>query len=188
MSNARPKIPTDLISTESSSETCISTDEYFARIYFDVLKDKCASCHQTGSIGAEKSDFDLRPSSEAGYLEANMEAVRALAKTVSGEKSILLQKPVGGLGHEEELQYLKLTGAFGDLDAGLLKLQESVLARKAGKGQQEYLIVKLNDVLVTGRLIEDSELKQHVLSIAAETEKILIGLLQPPKTDDVILT
>jgi hypothetical protein len=86
--------------SETSSETCISTDEFFARIYFDVLKDKCASCHQTGSIGAESSDFDLRPSSEAGYLEQNMEAVRALAKTVSGEKSILLQKPVGGLGHE----------------------------------------------------------------------------------------
>jgi hypothetical protein len=28
--------------------------------------------------------------------------------------------------------------------------------------------------------------KQHLLSIAAETEKVLIGLLQPPKTDDVI--
>lgn len=87
-------------SEEGSAETCISTEEAFARTYFDVLKDKCASCHQTGSIGAEKSDFDLRPSSEAGYLEANMEAVRALAKTVSGETSIFLQKPTGGLGHE----------------------------------------------------------------------------------------
>lgn len=87
-------------SDEGSAETCISTEETFARIYFDVLKTKCASCHQTGSIGAEKSDFDLRPSSEAGYLEANMEAVRALSKTVSGETSIFLQKPAGGLGHE----------------------------------------------------------------------------------------
>jgi hypothetical protein len=96
--------------------------------------------------------------------------------------------PVGDLGHQEELHYLKIVDTFGDLDEGLLKLQESILARKAGKAQLDYLSVKLNDVLVTGRLIEDAELKQHVLSIAAETEKILIGLLQPPQTDDVILT
>lgn len=94
--------------------------------------------------------------------------------------------PVGDLSHKDELQYLKIVDAFGDLDEGLLKLQESILARKAGKGQQEYLIIKMNDVLITSRLVEDSELKQHLLSIAAETEKVLIGLLQPPKTDDVI--
>ncbi len=81
-------------------DTCISTDEYFAQAYFNVMKSKCASCHQVGGVGAQKSDFKLRPSSEAGYLEANLEATRALAKTVSGETSILLQKPVGGLGHE----------------------------------------------------------------------------------------
>jgi mono/diheme cytochrome c family protein len=87
-------------SDEGTTATCISTEELFAQVYFQELKDKCASCHQVGGPGSGKSDFDLRPPSEAGYLEANMEAVRALAKTVSGEKSIFLQKPVGGLGHE----------------------------------------------------------------------------------------
>ena len=87
-------------SEEGTTATCISTQERFARVYFAVMKDKCASCHQLGSVGSINSEFDLRASSEAGYLEANMEVVRQLAKTVNGEKSIFLQKPVGGLGHE----------------------------------------------------------------------------------------
>lgn len=121
--------------------------------------------------------------------DALKEAIGDIKLDTASLLSTLTQiAPVGDLSNKQQLQYLKVADAFGDLDDGLLKLQESILARKAGKGQQEYLIVKLNDVLVTGRLIEDAELKQHILTLAAETEKILIGLLQPPKTDDVILT
>ena len=46
--------------------------------------------------------------------------------------------------------FLKISDVFGDVDAGLLKIEEGVLARKAGKGQQEFLVIKLNDVIITG--------------------------------------
>jgi len=35
-------------------------------------------------------------------------------------------------------------------DAKHVKGGGDVVARKAGKGQQEYLVVKMNDVLITG--------------------------------------
>ena len=69
----------------------------------------------------------------------------------------------------------------------LLKVQEAVLLRKAGKGQQEFLIIKMNDIIIT-KVVSDPQLKESLQDLAASTEKILIGLLQPPTTDDVILT
>jgi hypothetical protein len=95
---------------------------------------------------------------------------------------------VGDLSQKEQFQYLKIADLFGDVDAGLLKLQEAVLARKAGKGQQEYLIIKMNDVIVTSAALTDPQLKASLQDLAGATEKILIGLLQPPTTGDVILT
>jgi len=35
-------------------------------------------------------------------------------------------------------------------DAKHVKGGGDIVARKAGKGQQEYLVVKMNDVLITG--------------------------------------
>ena len=92
------------------------------------------------------------------------------------------------LSHKDEQAFLKITEVFGDVDAGLLKIQEGVLARKAGKGQQEFLVIKMTDVLVSSyQKVSDEGLKQQLDGLVADTEKILIGLLQPSETPgDVI--
>ena len=92
------------------------------------------------------------------------------------------------LSHKEQQAFLKITDAFSDVDAGLLKIEEAVLARKAGKGQEEFLKIKLTDILVSSfQKIDDAGLKEQLSGIVADTEKILIGLLQPGETTgDVI--
>jgi hypothetical protein len=95
--------------------------------------------------------------------------------------------PLGDLSNKDQQTFLRVTDAFGDLDAGLLKLQESILERKAGKGQQDFLVIKLQDILVSSvKEATDGELEDKLLDVAAGMDKILIGLLRPPQTDDVI--
>jgi hypothetical protein len=92
------------------------------------------------------------------------------------------------LSHKEQLQFLKITDAFTDLDAALLKLQEGIIEDKATTDKQKFLEIKLDQILVSSAQLTDEGLKEDLLGLAAQTEKILIGLLQPPSTDDVILT
>src|SRR2546423_4547228 len=92
------------------------------------------------------------------------------------------------LSHKEQQMFLKITDAFSDVDAGLLKIEEAALARKAGKGQQDFLVIKMTDLLVSSfQKVNDEGLKQQLTGLVADTEKILIGLLQPGETGgDVI--
>jgi len=81
----------------------------------------------------------------------------------------------GDLDHKIELDYLKVSDSFLKLDGALLKVQEdAILARKAGKGQQEYLQIKLQDVLVTSLKIDDGDVRAQLLDL----EKVTAGLLQ----------
>ncbi len=96
--------------------TCVSTQELFAVDYFKLINNKCGACHQYGSIGAEGSDFKLRPNSEAGFLDANMEIVKKVAGFESNGRSVFLDKPLGNLQHgggkifesEEDPEYKQL--------------------------------------------------------------------------------
>jgi len=93
------------------------------------------------------------------------------------------------LDHKVQEQYLKITDDFLKLDQGLLKIEEQVLTtdRKAGKGQQEFLIIKMTDVMIANvQKLGNDSLKENLLGLLADTDKILIGLLQPPQTDDAI--
>jgi hypothetical protein len=143
-------------------------------------------------IKLAQADLD-RAYAKIGDIKIGGEAFQAALGDIKLDAAGILASlnkvgPVGDLSHKEQLQYLKITDVFGDVDAGLLKLQEALLARKAGKGQQEFLIIKMTDIIVTGVAPSDPQLKASLQDLAAATEKILIGLLQPPTTDDVILT
>jgi hypothetical protein len=87
-------------------------------------------------------------------------------------------------------QYLKITDDFLKFDQGLLKIEEQVLTtdRKAGKGQQEFLLIKMNDVIISSiQKLSDGNLKENLAGLLADTDKILIGLLQPSDTGDQIV-
>lgn len=88
-----------------TGESCVSNSEFFAQTYFRVIKPKCAGCHAIGGIGAEQSDFELRPSSEAGFLENNLSSVRDVASTTKGDLNVFLEKPLAteGFDHPENV-------------------------------------------------------------------------------------
>jgi hypothetical protein len=96
----------------------------------------------------------------------------------------------GDLGHKVEETYLKVAASFLKLDGAVLKVEEDSIARKAGKGQQEFLQIKLQDVLISSLKLDDSDLKQEVLGLATDTVATLGGNntdgVTVETTDDVL--
>lgn len=167
--------------------TCVSTQEKFAVTYFKLIKTKCGACHSRGSIGAVGSDFDLAPSSEAGFLDANMESVRKVANLVDQGtgKSTFLEKPLGHLSHgggtifdsEEDPDYITLTNLVQSIQegdscpntearflAGTQLLGEKATFRKAA-------------LVLAARLPTDEELAAIDAGGWAAVDKLLDGLL-----------
>jgi hypothetical protein len=118
-------------------------------------------------------------------IKAALDAAKVNAVDLIGA---LANVKLDQLSDKTRAEYLNISDVFGDVDAGLLKIEEGVLARKAGKGQQEFLVIKMNDILVSGfQKLDDPKLKEQLSGIVADTERILIGLLQPGETGgDVI--
>jgi hypothetical protein len=81
----------------------------------------------------------------------------------------------GDLDHKVEGTLLSVGDSFHKLDDAVLKFEEASIARKAGKGQQEYLVIKLSDVIVSSLKVSDSDLKIQLLGLEADTAKILSG-------------
>lgn len=68
---------------------------YFeANLWEPILSKKCAVCHSSDGL-ARGSQLVLRPSSEPGALEANFEAIKAIAASVVEGESTLLLRPSG---------------------------------------------------------------------------------------------
>jgi len=102
---------------------------------------------------------------------------------------------VNELTDKERQTFLKITDAFGDLDAGLLKLQEDLVSDKqapAGqhikKVQFRYLELKFEDVLVSSLKISDGELKEQLLGSLKDYQTILSRLLLPAVDDKDVIT
>ena len=79
------------------------------------------------------------------------------------------------LDSKVEATLYKAADSFRGLDDAVLKFEEAAIARKAGKGQQEYLVVKLADVLVSSLKVSDSDLKVQLLGLELDTAKVLFG-------------
>lgn len=93
----------------------------------------------------------------------------------------LVQSSVGGdLGQKTEALFSKILDQSNALDNTIIKVQSDLIThRKAGKGQQEFLVIKLNDVLVSSiNQISDGNLKAQLLGIEAQSIGILDGLLK----------
>jgi hypothetical protein len=137
------------------------------------------------------SEF-LKIDSALAGLPQGSEAVKAAIDGIKLSAGDLLtglsNVKLDTLDSKEQQQFLKITDAFFKYDDAFLKIEEDVLARKAGKGQQEFLIIKMNEVLISSvQKLSDDGLKEQLTGLVAQTEKILIGLLQPGETGgDVI--
>ena len=149
------------------TDVCISTEEYFADAYFKVFKAKCASCHQIGSVGAEQSDFDLRPSSEAGFLESNLDVLQKIASLESNGTSLLLQKLLGKLDHgggpvlkETDSEYKVIEGLVQRFQEGdsCPNTQARYLAGIELAGPEENL--RKAALVLASRLPTDEEIAQ----------------------------
>jgi type VI protein secretion system component Hcp len=88
----------------------------------------------------------------------------------------------GDLDKKAEILYARILDGFFTLDQTIIKAQSDLITvRKAGKEQQEFLKIKLQDVLVSSiNQATDPQLdKAALLGAEAQTAGILIGLLKP---------
>lgn len=85
---------------EDSEGICTSTEQFFAeKVWAPTISTTCIACHNpTGA--AKDTSFVLAASSEAGYLERNLEVIRQVAELEKNGQSLILLKPSGGLAHE----------------------------------------------------------------------------------------
>lgn len=104
---------------------CIDTLRFFEeRVWRPTLMTSCIACHSHEG-GARETDFILRYSDEADYLEANFGVFAEVASRVLDGKSIILRKPtLDGVDHAGGLQldptgpeYAALSEMVGRLDA-----------------------------------------------------------------------
>lgn len=65
-----------------------------ANLWEPILSKKCAVCHSEDGL-AKASRMVLKPTSEAGAMEANFEAVKALSAVTEEGTSVLLLRPSG---------------------------------------------------------------------------------------------
>lgn len=89
--------PDDVVSEDG----CYSNREFLAtEAWTGVVESKCLSCHGPGGIAeAQAAKFTIKPSAYPGFLDANLEELKRLAKTSFDGQSVLLRKPLGELEH-----------------------------------------------------------------------------------------
>ena len=85
---------------EETEGICTSTEQFFAeKVWAPTISTTCIACHNpTGA--AKDTSFVLAASSEAGYLETNLQVIRQVAELERSGQSLILLKPSGGLAHE----------------------------------------------------------------------------------------
>lgn len=81
---------------EGSGDACVSDSMYFAqKVWAPVLAVKCVGCHNPQGA-AKDSSLVLRSSTEAGFLDANYEILKAASSLEQDGISQLLAMPTGG--------------------------------------------------------------------------------------------
>lgn len=105
---------------------CISTRTFFEHKVWTPLMDKvCINCHAPDGIAVEmNAEFRLLPSSYPGFLDANLENVRHMARFEVDGKPVLLQKPIGMLDHGGGMQVDKDSDEYAALVELVARLGE----------------------------------------------------------------
>jgi hypothetical protein len=92
--------------------------------------------------------------------------------------------PAPALDKQDKQIINKINLDWSQMTNAALKLSEQISFNKTPS--QEFLKIKLADILVSSLKVEDATLKQDIASTVASADQILIGLLQPAQTGDVI--
>ena len=174
------------------TEGLLNISNVVSKVGEAVIKGDLTDHKENKAVELLDSEFLKLDSAISGLSGGAQEGLKAALDTIKLNAGQLVgalsNLKLDELSDKTRQTFLKIADVFGDVDAGLLKIEESVLARKAGKGQQDFLVIKLNDILVSSfKKLDDARLKEQLTGIVADTEKILIGLLQPGETGgDVI--
>ena len=84
----------------SSSDSCVSTREFFANEILGGAMKSCAGCHEPGGLASEQNAaFMLWPSTYPGFLDANFEMVAELARSEYDGIPLLLAKASARTDH-----------------------------------------------------------------------------------------
>jgi hypothetical protein len=83
------------------AKICTTARESFAReVWAGVLNQHCVQCHAPGGVAAEQNaSLRLLPATYPGFLDKNYENLALVAKFSFDGMPVLLQKPIGSMGH-----------------------------------------------------------------------------------------
>jgi hypothetical protein len=170
------------------TEGLIKVDDVLIKVGEDLIKGDLTEHKENKALEQLKIEFLKLDALVGGFPDESQERIKFVLDTIKLGASDLLTtlttvNPTGDLSHKEQELFLKITDSFSDFDTGLLKLQEDLLAGKKTQGDEMYLKIKLSDILVSGLKVDDETIKGELQGLAAELDKILIGLLKPTDTD-----
>lgn len=86
----------------SGGDECLSNRAFFEqKVWSGFMGQKCGKCHTPDGPAVAESNarFVLQPASYPGFVDANLENIKELAKIQYEGKSELLQKPLGKMSH-----------------------------------------------------------------------------------------
>ena len=112
-----------------------------------------------------------------------IDAIKADIGAVLGQMAAA--GPVEGLSNPDKQLLVKISNDWEQMDRVAIKLQEELAIKKVTV-DQELLKIKLTDILVSSSNVGDATLKAQLTEVANEAQQILIGLLLPAQTGDVI--
>lgn len=80
---------------------CLTERDYFAKkVWAPVMAKVCIKCHSPDGVATEENaKLLLLPPSYPGFMDANLDSARLIAKTEFEGKSELLRKPLGEMDH-----------------------------------------------------------------------------------------
>ncbi len=145
----------DAAAEVAAAVTCTTDSEHFAaKVWAGVLKPKCFGCHNSAGAG-QHSKLVLQPEALSGALAHNRQVLTDVAGYQVGGKSILLQKPLGMLGHAGGAVLQAGEPAFAALVEFVARLDQPVpddaCGPAPGADQGVFLGVQLADAATTYR-------------------------------------
>lgn len=169
--------------TGGGDGTCVDDESFFSQqVYGQVLEPRCMVCHTSEGL-ARDSGLVLVGPVQPNYLEANREALSAVASLEQGGTSIVLLKPLGELAHgggtvlQEGDSELEILRGFVD------RLASPVVCAGGGDGGDSVTGLELLDdaatlrkasLLLAGRLPTPLEMDD----VAAGGERALAELVR----------
>jgi len=175
------KLAGDLkIDLHKINESFLKIDDVIYKFGEDLIKGELGASKIDQTLDQLKIEFSKIDTLVGGLPRETGSELKFVLDTFESKATELvnlLGSSTGGgdLDHKVEGTLLSVGDSFHKLDDAVLKFEEASIARKAGKGQQEYLVIKLSDVIVSSLKVSDSDLKIQLLGLEADTAKILSG-------------